>query len=116
MSTDTDYIAERKRHDEHVFLTGTTDPDVAPRLAPGIRALRERLTQGPASWDAAMAAALRPTDLAVKTVDNVVRRLIAAGFVVKTGEYSRTYNRKRRTWAVKDTRTLALGDWPAPTH
>ncbi|HEY9413529.1 MAG TPA: hypothetical protein VIQ30_02115 [Pseudonocardia sp.] len=114
MTTDADFIAQRRFADERTYLLKATDLETAPRLAPGMRALRECLVtqKRPVAWTTALAAALRPNDLAVKTMDNMIRKLIAHGFVIKTGDYSRTYNRKARTWRVVDTRKLTLGDWP----
>jgi hypothetical protein len=111
--TDAQLIAARRREDERRYLLSVTDPKLAPKLAPGMQALRSRLIeQGSLSWESAVATALRHSDLAVKTVDVMLRKLLMVGFLTKSGEYSRTYNRRTKNWVVTDTRTVRLVDWP----
>lgn len=111
--TDAQLIADRRREDERRYLLSITDPTMAPRLAPGMQALRAELAaRGSLSWEAALATVLRNSDMAVKTADGMLRKLILGEFLTKSGEYSRTYNRRSKRWTVSDTRAVHLIDWP----
>ncbi len=111
--TDAELIADRRRRDERRYLLTITDPTVAPRLAAGMQALRaELLDRGSLGWEAAVATVLRNSDVAVKTADLMLRKLIMGEFLTKSGEYSRTYNRRTKKWIVSDTRAVHLVDWP----
>lgn len=112
--SDGDYVARRTRQSERDYLINATSPERAPRLAPALLALRAQLSDCDATpWTTAVAVALRSSDIAPKTIDNMLRKLIAHGFVVKRGEHtSAVRNRKRY---VTDERTLHLGDWPVAT-
>ena len=117
MTTDEEFVRQRAQDDEHAYLINTTDYEIAPRLAPATRALRDALQDaGPGGlpWATAVASGLRASDVAVKTLDNLVRKMINQGLVLKRGEYTRRYNRQARQWVVSDSRRLSLGEWPLP--
>ena len=115
VAADSAYLAERKTADERRYLIRSMDPDVAPRLAPAVRAVHEHLADGRAlAWDSVIAVGLRSSDLTLRTVSNTLRKLIAHGFVVREGKYSRAYVRGH--WRVSDTRTVRMGDWPLSTE
>lgn len=109
MPSDEDLIAERRMADEKTFLINATDPEKAERIAPAVNALRALLADR--RWhpqSAALAAMLRPSDLAVRTADNMMRRAWAAGFLERRGEYIRASRGKK----ASDTREWRLIEWP----
>ena len=109
--SDSEFVQQKRRADDRTFLINSLDPEKAPRLAPGMRALRQSLAGG--GWvrhDAVLAAGLRASDLTVKTVDAQLRRAVTAGMVEKRGEYTRAY----RGRPAEDSRKYRLKDWP--TH
>lgn len=112
-ASDLELIARRRAEDQRRFLISALNDENAPRLAPAANAMRDLLRGGEwQSWAAVMAAALRGSDLAVKSVDNFLRQLLTAGFVERRGEYERRYNRAARRWQHGDTREVRLIDWP----
>lgn len=113
METDEELIARRRTEDRRIFLIKALDPEHAPRMAGAIRAVRDALSS--AAWrpySAVLAAGVRASDVAVKTVDNQLRASIAVGMVELRGQYSRWYDRRAKRWVVTDTRELRLIDWP----
>jgi hypothetical protein len=118
MTTDEDFVRQRQREDTINYLVGMTNFETAPRLAPAMRALRAVVAQAGAQgvpWTTATASALRASDVAVKTVDNLMRKMVDVGFLIRTGEYDKRFNRRSRSWSGRDNRRVALGDWPEPS-
>jgi hypothetical protein len=112
---DRELIEQRRREDARRFLISALDPENAPRLSFGLRAARMTLADGHwHPWAAVVAAGLRASDLAVKTLDTQVRLALHAGLLERRGEYSRTYDRKQRKYVTTDSRELRLIDWPDP--
>lgn len=109
MTNDEEFLAERRKVDDREFLINSLDPEKAPRLAPAHLAVRVLLADGRwHAWIEVLAAGVRGGDLAVKTVDNSLRRAVSAGLIERTGEYVAGRGRKRSV----DTRKLRLIDWP----
>jgi hypothetical protein len=112
MKDDEEFIAQRQARDARRFLEAAVDPDVAPRLSPALIAIRKTLSaDGPTAHVTVLAAGVRAGDLAVKTVDNVLRELMRAGMVRRVGSYTRTYDRRSRRYVAHDTRMYFLEDW-----
>lgn len=110
MTSDAEFIAQRRSVDDRAFLIRSTDPEVAPRIAPAVNGIRSLLADG--RWhrhDAVVAAGLRASDLAVQTVDNVLRRAMKVGMVERRGEYVSAYRARK----ASDTREWRLSSWPA---
>lgn len=109
MPSDEAFLAERRIADEKTFLIRSLDADRAPRIAPAVRAIRTLLADGEwHSWVSLAATGVRASDLAVRTVDNLIRRTVAAGVTEKRGESATTWRGRRSP----DTRELRLIDWP----
>lgn len=109
MPTDDErFLAERRFTEEREFLIRAMDPEVAPRNHVVVHAIRAAVSSGPVRYTTVLAAAVRASDVTVKTADNLMRRLVAHGFLTRSGAYTRA---TRRAPAV-DTRELKLGDWP----
>lgn len=111
MVSDEEFLAQRRLADDRRFLIQSTDPETAPRLAPAMQAIKGLLYGAGSGWvrhSALLAGAVRASDLAVRTVDNMVRRATTAGMIEKRGEYSRA-GRGRK---ASDTRAYRLADWP----
>ncbi len=103
---DATLVAQRRIADDQKFLTASLDPEMAPRIAPAMNALRSLLGKGWHSHEATLAAMLRVSDIAVKTAEGLLARSVRAGFVEKRGEFTW---RPHRT----DTRTYHLINWPS---
>lgn len=111
---DAQLVAARRNEDRKKFLISILDDEHAPRMASGVRAMRSALLEsgGWLHWTTVLAVGLRHTDVAVKTLDGILRQAVQAGFAVRRGEYSREYDRRNRRWVATDTRELQLIDWP----
>lgn len=112
MTEDEKFIERRRAEDARTWLTTAMDPDTAPRQSPALIAIRKTLSaEGPTPHAAVLAAGLRASDLAVTTVDNLLRELVRAGMVHKIGAYSSHYDRRKQQRIAHDTRVYLLGDW-----
>jgi len=113
-TADMDYVRQRADADEMAYLIKAMDPAVAPKLAPAMHAIRASLEgeRGGREWASVVATGLRSSEVTVKTLDNLIRKMIKHGFLIKEGEYQREYRRGRRGFTVTDMRRLTLGDWP----
>jgi hypothetical protein len=113
MGTDEEFIAQRRKADERAYLISSADPAIAPRIAPAVLAIRSALTDAadPLTHAAVLALALRASDLAVSTVDNLIRRFVKHGFIIKHGEFVQPFPRRRGVRGV-DNRAYTLGEWP----
>lgn len=111
MSTNEDQILilKRRRDDCRAFLSQAVHEQNAPRLAGALTALRSLLADGQwHSWEAALAAMLRASDVAVKSADSQLRNAVTAGYVQRRGEYQRGTRRS----PVQDMRQVRLIEWP----
>ena len=113
--TDEEFLTRRRQDERRDFLISALDHANAPRLGPALSALRAALANGWNGHAAVLAAGLRVSDIASKTLDQQLRNAVTAGMVERRGEYSRTYDRRRKAWKVQDTREYRLIDWPLPT-
>lgn len=111
MTDDEEYLAGRRRVDERTYLVGSLDPEIAPRMAPAAQAMRallaearpgERITQA-----ALVARGARSSDLAVRTIENLISRLVRAGFIAQYGASTRPGRHTRG-----DARSYRLVEWP----
>ena len=107
MTTDAEYVAERRRLDERTYMIKACDPAVAPLLAPAVLAVRTSLADG--RWHAhptMLAVILHNSDVAVKTADSLLRRACLAGLIERRGEYVRALggrpSRDGREWGWID--------------
>lgn len=107
-TSDEQFLVERRMADERRFLISSMDPDVAPRNYRVMHAIKAAVSAAPAPYTAVLAAGVRASDVTVKTVDNLIRRLVHHGFLVRSGVYVRA----TRHAVAEDTRSLKLGDWP----
>lgn len=112
--SDEQLIEQRRAAEDREHLIKSFDPHAAPRNAPALLAIRKAVESGPTLWTAALAAALRASDVHTKTIDNLIRRLVKHKFLVRSGEYTRIYDRANHCYRITDTRKLELGDWPTP--
>lgn len=108
--TDAEFLAERRRIDGREFLINSLNAEKAPRIAPAARAIRALLAES-SGWHRyaeVVAVGVRASDLAVKTVDNLLRTAVFAGLIERRGEYERGF----RGRPAVDMRAYRLIDWP----
>jgi len=107
MNDDVKILQQRAALDERRFLINSLDPELAPRIAPASRAIRETLAdQRWHSFTELAAAGVRASDLAVRTVSNLIARASKAGMIEKRGEYVRKGGR------AIDSRMYRIVEWP----
>lgn len=111
MTTDEEFIHERRQADELDYLRNAIDPEYAPRIAPALIAIRRTLADAthPVPHASVLAVGLRSSDIAVSTLDNMIRKLTKHGFITKHGEY--VSNRYKRGVKDQDKRGYTLGSW-----
>lgn len=88
------------------FILGAHDPQTAPRLAPALGALRDRLDDG--AWHShaeLRSLALESSDLAPDTIKSLISRALKAGMIERQG----TYKAGRK---ARDGREYRLANWP----
>jgi hypothetical protein len=113
MTSDEDVVAERRKRDERRFLIATTSPDKGRRLTPAVNAVRALLADG--EWhthNQTLAAGLVTSDIAVRTLDNLLRRACTADLIERRGNYIRGGVGGRN---ASDTREWRLIEWPEET-
>lgn len=114
MLTDDELIRRHQVWDERIFLVQALTPAKAPKLAPALLALRNHLLdENTHSHSELLAHSLRNSAITVDTANGLIRRISNAGFMSKSGRYSRKYNKLSKTWEVTDTREYKLIEWPA---
>lgn len=88
-------------------LTQKSNPQVAPRVAPVLRATREAMhVHGGFVHRAQLLAGMaRSGDLAPRTIVNLIEDLVHAGWLDRRGGFN------QRT--KQDTRAYRLADWPS---
>lgn len=106
MTTETEFLNDRRRSDDRMSLVRALDPDVAPRLSPALVAIRRLLVDagGWVPWPTAMAEGLRASDVTFKSVDNLLHKAAGCGLLERRG----AYDRRTRT----DGREIRIADWP----
>jgi hypothetical protein len=116
LEADTKLIRERKIADMRRFAIEALDPEKAPRLSSAVRAVRELLVSRCGRWvpwPHVVATGLRESDLAVKTVESVIRNAVTAGVLERKGEWAAARGRGRAATDTRMVRLAGLGDWPA---
>lgn len=115
MDDDAQYLEQRRNAEIRDFLVNSMDDEIAPRIAPAMRALHDLLAAHPLTRYThikVMATMGRSSDVTTSTIANLVRRLVKGGFIKQYGEYRRSYSR-RGGWTGADNRSYSLGDWPS---